>query len=313
MTNAATTPATPAAAPQIDNLRGIGWALISVVGASAMSIAVREMSLTIDSRMIVTLRAAATVACFLPMLLFMPSMRRLRFSRPWLHLLRGVLIGGATHLGFYTLAEIPLATATVLFFTAPIFATLIGALFLGERVGPRRWAAVLVGFMGAVVILRPGAGALEPAMLAALASSAMFAVALSLSRAVAQADGTQAAFVSATVVMLVTSLPLSAGVMELPGSPWVWGMLLVVILGGAVRSLADIQSYRIADASVVGPVSYLRLVLMGGAGFLFFAEVPDGYTILGAAIVIAATLYLARREAALRREARAARAASAAG
>lgn len=287
-----------------DNRLGILWMLVSVAGASAMSIAVREISGQIDSRMIVLLRAAITTAAILPALALWPRLRsEMRFSRPWLHVIRGSLIGVSTHLGFYTLAEIPLATATVLFFTGPIFATIIAALFRGETVGPRRWSAVAAGFIGAIIILRPGIDGFHPAMIAALGSSALFAVALVMSREVVQADGAIAAYVSSVVVTVVITLPVAIPVFALPADTWGWFVVLVLVAGGTLRGIADLLAYRHGEASVLAPIAYLRLVALGVAGYVLFSETPDGPTLIGAVIIVFATLYIARREALAQRAA----------
>jgi len=277
------------------NLKGVTWLLVSVVGASAMSVAVKGLGGAIDSRMIVTLRAGCTLLLILPLIPFVPQFRSMRFTRPWLHLWRGAAIAFATHLGFYALIEIPLATAAVLFMTAPIFATVLSVIIHGEAVGPRRWSAVAAGFIGAIIILRPEAG-VHPAMLMALLSSALFAMALTMSRAVATADGAPAAYVSSVAVTVLISLPLAAPVLAIPSGALAWGLLAIVLIGGVMRGIADIQAYRYAEAAILAPVTYLRLVLIALAGYLFFDEVPDTATYLGAAIIILSTLYIARRE-----------------
>lgn len=288
--------------PEHQNLKGILWLLVSVVGASAMSIAVKALGGTIDSRMIVALRAGFTLLCLLPLLAFVPKFRQLRFTRPWLHLWRGAAIAVSTHFGFYTLTQIPLAAAAVLFMTAPIFATVLSVVIHKETVGPRRWAAVIAGFIGAIVILRPETG-VHPAMLAALASSALFAVALTMSRGLAQADGAPAAYVSSVVVTIIISVPLAAPVFAMPSGTMAWGLLAIVMVGGILRGVADIEAYRYAEAAILAPITYLRLVLIALGGYLFFNETPDTATYLGAAIIILSTLYIAHRES-LRRGAR---------
>ncbi|MEM6438087.1 MAG: DMT family transporter [Pseudomonadota bacterium] len=287
-----------------DNLRGGVWMLFSVVNASAMTVAARWVSEGMDSRMIVFLRAVLTLVAAAP-LLASPAVRaRLSFSRPWLHLLRGGLIGVSTQFGFHAIANLPLATVTVLFFTAPIFATLLAVPINGERVGPRRLAAVLTGFLGALVLLRPGVGGVAPdqlwAMIGALVSSLMFALALALSRGLAEADGAASAFVSSVAATVLVSAPLALPVWSLPADPLAWTALIVLIASGSARGFADIEAYRLGEASVVGVIAYLRLVLIGAAGWLLFAETPDAATWAGGAIIIGATLYIARRERQLR-------------
>ena len=267
-----------------------------------MSVAVREMSAVMDTRMIVLMRAAVIGTAFLPLIAFWPAFRRqMRFSRPWLHVYRGTLIAVSTHLGFYTLATIPLATASVLFFMAPVFATMLAMLFQGEKVGIRRWSAIAAGFLGAVIILRPGVQGLHPGMLAALASSALFALALSQSRELSRADGAVAAYVSSVFITVLISAPAAWGVLSLPLG-WIgWGVMAILVVGGTVRGFADIEAYRYGEASILAPITYLRLVLVGGAGFVFYGEMPDGPTWAGAAIIVAATIYIAQREAWLKR------------
>jgi drug/metabolite transporter (DMT)-like permease len=284
-----------AAPPGPDNALGVGWMLFSVVTASAMTVAARELSTEMDSRMVVLLRAGLTLIAVLP-LLALPSIRRgLRLSRPRLHLQRGLLIGVSTHLGFHAIATLPLATATVLFFTAPIFATVLAGPINGERVGPRRWAAVGAGFLGALIILRPGVGSFEPAMWGALLSSLMFATALSLSRGLAEADGPVSAYLSSVVLTVLVSAPLAAPVWTLPSDGFAWTVVAVLVLTSAARGLGDLQAYRYGEASVVGVVAYLRLVLIGAAGWWLFAETPDAPTLLGGAVIVGATLYIAHR------------------
>jgi drug/metabolite transporter (DMT)-like permease len=289
-------------APVHDNMRAIFWALVSVLGASLMSLAVRGVTLEVDSRMAVIFRAGITTLIFVAgFILFSKLRRQLRFSRPWTHLLRGAVIGVSTNMGFYTLMHIPLATATVLFFTAPIYATILGAVIHGERVGPRRIAASVAGFAGALVILRPGFEAFHPAMLTALGSSALFAVALTMSRGLANADGTLSTYFSSVVITVVVTVPLALPVWQYPTDPVTWFAVAVLVITSAVRGLADIQAYRYGEAAILAPIAYLRLVVIGLGAWLLFAETIDGPTWIGAAIIIASTLYIARREAVLRK------------
>lgn len=292
----------PAVAP--DNLRGALWMLSSVVTASVMILSVRELSTMIDSSMAVFLRAALTLPGLAVIALHPGLRRRLRFSRPWLHVFRGVLVAVSTLMGFHAIAELPVATAAILFMTAPIFAVILSGPLQGERVGPRRWAAVGAGFLGAAIILRPGLSLPDPAMLAGLGSALLLALALSLSRTLAAVDGAVSTLFSSVAVTALVTLPVALPVWSLPADGWGWGVAAMVVASGAARALADIEAYHHGEASVVGPITYLRLVLLGIAGYVLHDEVLDAPTILGAAIIVGATLYIARREARLRRQAR---------
>jgi len=141
-------------------------------------------------------------------------------------------------------------------------------------------------------------------MLVALLSSFLFALALNLSRELAQADGPIAAFISSAVMTTLVAAPVALPTLELPDSWWLWALVCTVAATGAMRSVGDIQAYRLGEASVVAPFTYLRLVILGLAGFLIFDEVPELATWLGALVIISSTLYIALREARLRQKAK---------
>jgi len=193
-----------------DNLRGIAWLMASVISASIMALGVRELSGAIDSRAIVFYRALITSLALLIWFAFSSRERAaLRFSQPSLHILRSLAIAISTHLGFYAITQMPLVTVSVLFFTAPIFATLLSIFVHKERPGIRRWSAILLGFAGVIVVLRPGVEPLDWPTIAALLSSLLFALALVVSRKLAQADGPISVLLSATIVTLIVSTPLA--------------------------------------------------------------------------------------------------------
>ncbi|MBL1435628.1 MAG: DMT family transporter [Rhodobacteraceae bacterium] len=292
-------PRKPANPPhKVDNLRAVWWILLSVLGSSAMAIAVRDISTQIDSRTIVFLRSVISSGVILLALILFARLRaHLRFSRPAQHLIRGSVIAASTHLGFYAIANLPMATVTVLFFLAPIWATLLAVLIHKEHVGPRRIMAITIGFAGAMVILRPGFASFEPAMLAALVSSMLFALALNMSRGLAQEDGAISVYFSSVVITAIISLPFAWPVMALPTDMRGSFALGIIVVAGALRGYADIEAYRHGEAGLLAPITYLRLVIIATSAYFLYNEVPDIYTIIGATIVIGSTLYIALREA----------------
>ena len=180
----------------INNRLGIIWILISVSFASVMSILVKELGQTFDSRSLVLFRAGLlTIFLCVPVIVLPTFNRRLRFSKPYLHIFRGLLIAFSTHLGFFTLTILPIATTVVLFFTAPIFATILSIFINREDVGLRRWLAVILGFLGVLIVLQPGFEGSYTAMLTALLSSFLFALALAFSRNIVLADGSLSAYI----------------------------------------------------------------------------------------------------------------------
>lgn len=275
--------------------------LVSVVGAAGMAIAARAASEELDSRMIVLLRSVGGLVICAVALGALPRMRGdVTFSRPWLHVIRGAMVAVSTQLGFYAISEIPLATATVLFFSAPIFTTLLAPLVLGEKVGLRRFGAVMVGFLGVLIVVGPADLDFDIAYGAALLSSFLFALVLLMSRAVANRDGAWATYLSSAVITLIISVPVALPIWSLPLSQYGWIALGVVTLTSFIRNIADIEAYRAAEASFLAPLAYTRIVLIAAGAYLMFDETPDLNTVAGGAVIIAAALYIARREAQLR-------------
>lgn len=289
-----------------DNLRGILWMMVSVVGASIMTLAVRMVSLEMGSTQVVLYRSIiAIVMVGAAVIVASPLRRKLSFTKPYQHLVRGTLVAIATHFGFYTIATVPLATATVLFFTAPIFATLLALFIHGEKIGVRRILAIAAGFIGALVVLRPGFGELNLGMLTAVGSSLCFASALTMSRNLAQADGPLSTYFSSIVITTLITIPIVGTDLATPGLSATWIAIILVAITSMVRGIADIEAYRHAEAGILAPVAYLRLVFIGIGAYLMFEETPDWQTVLGAVIIIGSTLYIAQREAALKKRAKA--------
>ena len=286
-----------------DNRRGAAWMGFSVVTAAAMTLAVRGASGELSSTLIVMQRAIGGLALCLIAAALIPRLRaRLRFSAPWLHVWRGSLIGVSTMMGFYTITVIPLATATVLFFSAPIFATLLAIPLQGERVGVRRGLAILAGFCGVLIVVRPGAAPVSLAVFAALGSSFLFALALMSARRISNADGPFAAYVSSVVMTILVTAPFAVPQWRLPASDWGWIALGLVVVFSLSRNIGDLQAYRYAEAAVLAPLAYTRLILIAIGGYVFFDERPDAFTWIGGGVIIAAALYIARRERVLRRK-----------
>ncbi len=287
-----------------ENLTGAGWMIVSCLGATAMSVMVRLLGdAQMEAVQMAFLRSALGVVVLAP--IFVRAAARheampVRFSRPWMHLVRGTLFAVATTTGFYALAHLPLATATTLFFLAPVFATVFAALFAGERVGPRRWSAVGAAFLGALVILQPGVLPLDLAMVAAVASALMFALALLITRPLSSADGATSIMLSSAVVAAAV-LIVPTALAWVPVPVWAWGLVAVLVLASQLRMIADVRAYSLADAGFLAPFAFIRLLFVAAAGWLFFREGIDAPTLLGAAIIVGSSVFIAWREARLKR------------
>lgn len=298
MADIAVAPPETAESRRARNIRGAMWIVVSCLGASGMTVAVRYLSFELDSRMIAFLRSALGLWILIPWVLE-SGVGQFRFSKPWLHIVRGVLMGAALNLGFFAIANISMAEVTILFFLAPIFATALAGPFLGERVGVRRWSAVGAGFLGAMIILQPGVGVFQPAMIGAVVSALCFSVSLLLSKELVPADGARSVVLSSTAVAAVLTAPVAAPVWGAPSALSGWVLVVALIGFSTVRLYADVRAYAEGEAGFLAPFTYLRLVILAGLGWWLFEETPDVWTWLGGAVIVCATLYIARREAQL--------------
>ena len=200
------------------------------------------------------------------------------------------------HLGFYTLSIVPLAAAAILFATAPIFATLISVAMGRETIGIRRTLAILVGFIGTIIVMRPSSEMIDTNMIYGIGSSIFFSFSLVMSRNLARTDGPLSTLLSTSAIGLIVTIPLAAPVFEITTDANILLWTLVLIIFGILRQFSDIQAYNYAQAAVIAPISYFRVILIGLMAYLFFDELPVITTYIGATIIIAATIYITNRE-----------------
>ncbi|MBT6833629.1 MAG: DMT family transporter [Rhodobacterales bacterium] len=282
---------------EAENWRGILWAMLSVIGASAMAISVRGASLGLDTRLLVGYRLFFTLILIGILILIVPRLRsKVHFKQPRAHLIRGILMAFSVHLGFYTLSIVPLAAAAILFATAPIFATIISVAMGRETIGIRRTLAILVGFIGTIIVMRPSSDIIDTNMIYGIGSSIFFSFSLVMSRNLARTDGPLSTLISTSAIGLIVTIPLAAPVFEITTDTNIILWTLVLIIFGILRQYSDIQAYTYAQAAVIAPISYFRVVLIGLMAYLFFNEIPVVTTYIGATIIIAATIYITNRE-----------------
>ena len=219
----------------------------------------------------------------------------LRPRRPVLQGLRGLGLVASAVLFISGLGYLPVAEATAINFISPAFITALSIPFLGEVVGFRRWAAVLAGLGGVLIVIRPGAGALQAAAAFPLLSALCWAATIIITRRMGATDRTQTTlFWSAlTGLAALTALVPFGFVLPTPGQAGI-----ALALGGcaSVGQYLVIIAYRLVPASTLAPFSYAQILSSTGLGYLVFGAVPDRATLVGAAIVIASGLYTAHRE-----------------
>lgn len=219
----------------------------------------------------------------------------LKSRRPAAHLLRGVIWLGAATLFFTSLKYLELAEATALVFVAPVFVTALSVPILKERVGWRRWLAVLAGFLGVLIVMRPGIAAFQPAALLPVATAALYALMMITARWVDPQE---------SVWTLMLYLVGFGALLSSFFMPFVWVTPqkehLILFAGIALFGTAGVtlitQAFRFAPAAAVAPFEYSALVWASLLGLVFWSEVPDVVTYAGAAVIILSGLFIVLRE-----------------
>ena len=231
-------------------------------------------------------------------LLLRAGPRALHTSRLQLYVLRCLVGVGAMLTGFWALVHMPLVQAVALSYTTPLFVTIGAALVLGEVVRARRWTAVAVGFAGVLVILRPGAVPLTPAAVAAIVSAGLAASAAISIKFLARTESAEAIVIYMVLIMTPMSLVAAAPV-------WLWpswstmGWLALTGFFGTVAHWCLTHAYKLGDASALTPITFVQLPVVALLAWSLFGERVDLWTLLGAGIICASTLYIAHREARL--------------
>ena len=241
----------------------------------------------------------------------------LRVRHPVLNLIRGLLQVCSYTAYYMALAAIPIAEVTAIFFISPLIITMLSALFLHENVGFRRWSAILTGFVGVMIIVRPGAALFDPAMTLALAASVTYSCSIIITRRIGQSQtGSSMAFLSMTIFVFASAIAghffgngilandshasldflLRAWVMP-NGSDLVLLGLCGLIAAFGFYCLA--QGYKIAPASVVAPFEFVAMPLAVLWGILVWSEYPPMSTLLGIMLIISSGIYVLNREARL--------------
>jgi drug/metabolite transporter (DMT)-like permease len=239
----------------------------------------------------------------LVMLILFPGRRLVpltQTTRPIPLIARGVLLLGCTFCFFLALSHIPLADATAITFSEPLLAVALSIPLLGERVGIRRWTAVIIGWLGVMVIIRPGFQDVHWAYFLVLGVAVMFSLYAILTRRLSQTEDPMTmlfymgvtGFIGSTIMILFSwQTPTLAQ----------WGMMATIGVIGGVSHLIIIYAYRLAEVSLVAPFMYLNLLWAVGLGYLVFGDLPDQLTLLGAFIVAVCGLYVFFRETQLKR------------
>lgn len=273
--------------------RAAGWLLLGVTGGLGLDLCAKQLLGTYPLAQFVFLRSVVGIALFLLLARVFGGPGALATRRWRWHAFRTLLATGSMFGFFFGLAEMPLVNALTLGFTAPLMLAALSGPVLGEHVGWRRWLAVLTGFAGVLVVLRPGAGFLSPAALAVLAAAFCYACLAITARHLGYAESSYALAVYVVAGPLaISGLLVVAGDTWVPPEPTAWMLFALAGACSVVAWLGIINGYRRASPGVLAPLEYVALVGGAIAGYVFWGEVPDAWVIAGAALIIASGLYV---------------------
>ena len=276
------------------NVQGAIWIAFAGLILVTMSSMVKALGASFDSFQILFFRCAVGTVFMLPLVL-RSGLGTYATRRAGLHLLRTLAGIGAMGCFFYALTHMPLAEATAILFSRPLFTTIGAVIVLGELVRWRRASATVVGFIGILVMLRPAADTFESAALVAVLGAMLAGGTAIIIKKLSRTEPTVVIVFWFTTGGTVLALIPAILVWQTPTGAE-WGLLVLMGLLGLVGQAAMTRGFAIGEASAVVSFDYLRLIFAGLIGIVLFAEVPDIWSVTGAAIIITSTLYIIRRE-----------------
>lgn len=276
-------------------IRGAVWVTLAALSFTAMAAVIKTLGARLDSFEIAFFRCLFALAVTLPFAL-REGPAAFKTNRLSAHMARALVGLGAMFCGYYGITKLELADATTIGFTRALFMIPFAVLFLGERIRAARWIATVAGFIGVLVMMRPGGGGPLFAMSVALLGAAFTAGGIVYIKKLAQTENPVTILLYFNFTTTLLSFPTVIPV-------WLTPDLTELVLLGFVAALAGagqfctIRGYGIAEASALVPFGYGRLVFAAALGFVFWGEVPDRWSLAGAAIIIASTLFIGLREA----------------
>lgn len=284
---------TPKAAPiqARDNIRGGAYMAAAACVFAFEAVLVRIMvARGIPIEMQVFARSAGQLVWMLPFILTRgPGV--FGTTRPGMHVLRGLCSVSTWALYYWSFAWLDLATATVLSFTNVMFTCLLAQPVLGERVGAARWAGTLAGLAGVAVMLRPGAEVSLAGAAVAMAAALCWCGITLTTRGLARTEGTVTILAWLSVVVVACSTPAAALAWRPPDAgDWAWLVAFALVCPGIIWLVTE--ALRLGEASFIAPFQYVRLLPIAAAGWLVWGEVPDGWAVLGAALILAGAVII---------------------
>ena len=272
----------------------LGWMFLPVMDGFA-----KYLSDDLPILQITWARYFFTVAFVFPIMFFFYKKQLVWSDKPRLQIFRGLILLSANICFFYAISVISLAKALTLAFIAPLIVTAFSPILLGEKVGFRRWTAVAVGFIGSLIVIRPGFLEFNLASMAALATGFFYGFYLIITRKLSTSD-------NPLLTLLITGMVGALLVSLIIPFYWVkptlnqWSLMAGIGVFACIGHLFLILSLKYADASKLAPLGYTEIIPNVIIGYYFFSELPDNWTYLGLFIIVLSGLYISRREYHLR-------------
>jgi drug/metabolite transporter (DMT)-like permease len=285
---------TPAGPRKTDNFRGILFMLVGAVLISCLHALVRDMTQELHPFEVAFFRNLVVLIVLTPLVL-RQDRDAWKSKRPDLQLMRGIVGLGAMLTWFYALSLVPVGDATALSFTVVLFTSLGAVFMLREKMGVRRWGALIVGFVGTAIILRPGFQEISAGYMWALASTVMWAWALLLVKVLVRYDSPVTIVFYSSVYFTPATFFIALFFWEWP----TWPQLVEMIAIGLIAAAAHVsmaKAMQLGEATAVMPADFTRLLWAAGLGYVMFGEFPDLWTWVGGTVVFCSTLYITYRE-----------------
>ncbi len=277
-------------------VRGIALIMAAVFCFALLDTAAKYAAAVVPSLEVAWFRYFVNLMVAIPVLQPWRHWSDYATRRPWLQAWRGLFLLGATVFNFFAVRSLPLAVTGSIMFAGPLLATALAGPVLGEWPGPRRWAAVVVGFIGVVVVIRPDPASFNPAALFSVASALSYAGYSLSTRVLSATDSPAGMLIYAAALATVVLTPALPPIAVVPPTWQIVAALVGTGVAGAVGHWFLIVAHRDAPPTVLAPFNYTQLIWMVLLGYLVFGDLPGPSTLVGAVLIVASGLYSLYRE-----------------